>query len=137
VGDTKKNELKPWLKKQFCIPPEGNAEFVYHMEDVLEVYHRPYDPRFPKVCMDEGSKQLLAHAREPIPMQEGQPERVDYEYERNGVCSVFVAMEPETGACQVRVSKRRTKKDWALFLREVIDVHYPQAEKIVLVMDHL
>ncbi|HEY4389543.1 MAG TPA: hypothetical protein VGN34_34310, partial [Ktedonobacteraceae bacterium] len=57
VGDAKKNELKPWLKKQFCIPPEANAEFVYHMEDVLEVYHRPYDPRFPKICMDEGSKQ--------------------------------------------------------------------------------
>jgi len=107
------------------------------MEDVLEVYHRPYDPRFPKVCMDEGSKQLLAHTREPIPMQDSQPARVDYEYERKGVCSVFVAMEPETGACQVHASKRRTKKDWALFLREVIDVHYPQAEKIVLVMDNL
>jgi hypothetical protein len=70
-------------------------------------------------------------------MEVGQAERVDYEYERKGVCSVFVAMEPETGACQVRVRKRRTKKDWALFLREVIDVHYPQAEKIVLVMDNL
>jgi len=107
------------------------------MEDVLEVYYRPYDPRFPKICMDEGSKQLLAHTRKPIEMEVGQAERVDYEYERKGVCSVFVAMEPETGACQVRVRKRRTKKDWALFLREVIDVHYPQAEKIVLVMDNL
>ena len=137
MGDAKKNELKPWLKQQFCIPPKANAEFVYHMEDVLEVYHRPYDPRFPKICMDEGSKQLLAHTREPIEMEAGQAERVDYEYERKGVCSVFVAMEPETGACQVRVSKRRTRKDWALFLREVIDLHYPQAEKIVLVMDNL
>jgi transposase len=107
------------------------------MEDVLEVYHRPYDPRYPKICMDEGSKQLLAHTREPIGMEVGQAERVDYEYERKGVCSVFVAMEPETGACHLQVSKRRTRKDWALFMREVIDVHYPQAEKIVLVMDNL
>lgn len=135
--DAKKNELKPWLKKSFCIPPEANAEFVYHLEDVLEVYHRPYDPRFPKICMDEGSKPLLAHTRKPIEMEAGEPERVDYEYERKGVCSVFLAMEPETGACQVRVSKQRTKQDWALFLREVIDQHYPDAEKIVLVMDNL
>nr|WP_157507428.1 IS630 family transposase [Ktedonobacter racemifer] len=133
----KKNELKPWRKKPFCIPPEANAECVYHMEDVLEVYQRPYDPRVPKMCMDEGSKQVLAHTRKPIPMEAGEPERVDDEYERKGVCSVFLAMEPETGACQVRVSKRRTKKDWALFLRDVIDLHYPHAEKIVLVMDNL
>ena len=107
------------------------------MEDVLEVYQRPYDPRCPKICMDEGSKQVLAHTRKPIEMEAGQAERVDYEYERKGVCSVFVALEPETGACQVKVSKRRTKKDWALFVREVIDVHYPEAEKIVLVLDNL
>jgi hypothetical protein len=87
--------------------------------------------------MDEGSTQVLAHTRKPIAMEVGQAERVEYEYERKGVCRVFLAMEPETGACQVRVSKQRTKKDWALFVREVIDVHYPQAEKIVLVMDNL
>lgn len=133
----KKNELKPWLKQSFCIPAEANADFVYHMEDVLDVYQRPYDARFPKVCLDEGSKQLLAHTREPIPMERGTAERVDYEYERKGVCSLFVFMEPETGACQVHVSQRRTKKDWALFVREMIDLHYPQAEKIVLVMDNL
>ncbi len=104
------------------------------MEDVLSVYQRPYDPRLPKICMDEGSKQLLSHSREPIKMQVGKAERIDYEYEREGVCSVFVAVEPETGACLLRVSERRTKKDWARFLREVIDVHYPHAEKIVLVM---
>lgn len=80
------------------------------MEDVLEVYSRPYDPRFPKICIDEGSKQLPAHTRKPIEMEVGQAERVDYEYERKGVCSVFVAMKPETGACQVRVRKRRTKR---------------------------
>lgn len=107
------------------------------MEDVLEVYHRPYDLRWPKICMDEGSKQLLAHTRKPIQMEAGEPERVDYEYERKGVCSVFVAVEPETGACVLRTSERRTRKDWAQFLREVMEVHYPQAEKIVLVMDNL
>ena len=107
------------------------------MEDVLEVYHRPYDPKCPKICMDEGSKQLLAHTRKPIEMEAGEPERVDYEYERKGVCSVFVAMEPETGVCHVQASKRRTRKDWALFMREVMEVHSPQAEKIVLVMDNL
>jgi len=107
------------------------------MEDVLDVYQRRYDPQVPKICMDEGSKQLLAHTRQPIQMEKGSPERVDYEYERKGVCSVFVAMEPETGACLVRVSKRRTKKDWALFLRDVMDNQYPHAEKIVLVMDNL
>lgn len=133
----KNNELKPWLKKQYCIPPEANADFVYHMEDVLEVYQRPYDARFPKLCMDEGSKQLLAHTREPVKMQAGKAERIDYEYEREGVCNVFVAVEPETGACLLQVSERRTKQEWAQFLREVIDVHYSQAEKIVLVMDNL
>jgi transposase len=107
------------------------------MEDVLEVYHRPYDPRWPQICMDEGSKQLLAHTRSPIQMEAGQAERVDYEYERKGVCSVFIAVEPATGACHLRVSNQRTKKDWALFLREVMEVHYPQAGKIVLVMDNL
>jgi hypothetical protein len=87
--------------------------------------------------MDEGSKQLLAHTRQPIEMEAGEPERVDYEEERKGVCRVFVAMEPETGACHVQARKRRTGKDWALFMREVMEVHYPQAEKIVLVMENL
>ena len=74
-----KNELKPWLKEQWCIPPKANAECVSHMEDVLEVYTRPYDARFPQICLDEGSKQLLAETREPLPMQPGEPERIDSE----------------------------------------------------------
>lgn len=137
MGHTKKNELKPWQKQQFCLPSEANVEFVYHMEDVLEGYQRPYDQEAPKICMDEGCKQVRTDTRQPIPMEAGQAERIDYEYERKGVCSVFVAVEPETGACQLRVSERRTRKDWALFLREVIQVQYPQAKKIVLVMDNL
>ena len=107
------------------------------MEDVLEVYHRPYDARFPQVCMDEGSKQLLADKREGEPMEPGKPARYDNEYERKGTISVFVACEPLGGKRMITVSKRRTKKEWACFMRELIDVHYPDAEKLVLVMDNL
>jgi DDE superfamily endonuclease len=107
------------------------------MEDVLDVYHRPFDARYPQVCMDEGSKQLLSDKREGEPMRPGQSERYDNEYERHGTMSVFVAVEPLGGKRLLRVSKRRTKKDWALFMRDLIDMHYPDAEKIVLVMDNL
>jgi DDE superfamily endonuclease len=107
------------------------------MENTLEVYQRPYDARFPQICMDEGSKQLLADTREPLSLEKGKPKREDYEYERKGVCSVFVASEPLAGKRIVKVTERRTKKDWARFMREVIDVHYPDAEKLILVMDNL
>lgn len=107
------------------------------MEDTLEVYKRPYEPRFPQICMDEGSKQLLAETREPIPMEKGKPKREDNEYEREGTCSIFVACEPLTGKRYLKVTERRTKKDWADFMQEVIDIHYKDAEKIILVMDNL
>lgn len=90
------NELKPWIHKQWCIPTQADAEFVYHMEDVLEVYTRPYHPRYPQVCMDEINTQLLAETREALPMEPGKPRREDYEYERQGVCNVFLACEPLT-----------------------------------------
>lgn len=131
------NELKPWLKEQWCIPPKKNAEFVCHMEDILDVYHLPYVPQRPQVCMDEGSKQLLSDKRERLPMAKGKPERYDNEYERHGTVSVFMACEPLAGKRVVKVSQQRTKKDWAYFMRELIDQHYPTAEKIVLVMDNL
>lgn len=83
------NQLKPWIKKQWCIPTPPDADFVYHMEDVLEVYTRPYDPARPQICMDEINTQLLADVREPLPMAPGKPERQDYEYERQGVCNIF------------------------------------------------
>lgn len=107
------------------------------MEDVLEVYKRPYDPRFPPICMDEGSKQLLAETREPLPMKKGEPKREDYEYEREGTCSLFLACEPLAGKRYLKVRERRTKKDWATFMQELIDVQYREAEKIILVMDNL
>jgi hypothetical protein len=107
------------------------------MEDVLEVYHRPYDPRFPKINMDEGSKQLLAEKRDPLPMEPGKVRREDSEYERRGTCSIFVAVEPLRGKRFLKVTPHRKKEDWAYFMRGVIDEHYADAEKVILVMDNL
>src|SRR6266571_5449162 len=131
------NELKPWLNKQWCIPPKSNAEFVCQMEEVLAVYTRPYDERRPQVCVDETSKQLISETRVPLPMQPGQPECSDYEYERQGTCNLFVACEPLAGKRYVQVTQQRTKADFARFMRDLVDVYYPAAEKIVLVMDNL
>lgn len=107
------------------------------MEDVLDVYHRPYDPRFPQVCMDETSKQLVADSRPVLPMQPGCPARVDYEYVRNGVGNVFMFFEPLRGFRQVMVREQRTKADWAWCIKALVDVHYREAERIVLVLDNL
>lgn len=107
------------------------------MEDVLSVYTRPYDPRYPQICMDESAKQLLQDKRESLPEQPGQPERVDYTFEAAGMCKLFLACEPLAGRRQVKVTERRTSQDWAHFIRELVDIHYPKAEKLVLVMDNL
>lgn len=107
------------------------------MEDVLSVYQRPYDPRFPQVCLDEINKQLLKDVEPALPLRPGSCEKVDHEYEREGVGNVFLACEPLTGKRYTKVTARRTKADWACFVRDLIDMHYPQAEKIVLVMDNL
>lgn len=107
------------------------------MEDVLSVYTRPEDARFPLICMDEGGKSLQANTHDPLPMEPGEVEREDYEYEREGTVSVFLAVEPLAGKRIVEVRARRTKADWAFFMRELLEVHYPTAEKLVLVMDNL
>jgi DDE superfamily endonuclease len=107
------------------------------MEDVLDVYHRPYDPRYPQVCMDEASKQLIADTRVPLPPAPGQPARVDYEYERKGVANLFLFCEPLRGWRSVAVTERRTRIDWAHAIKELLDVHYPEAERVVLVLDNL
>lgn len=132
-----KNDLKPWLEKQWVIPPQANAEFVCAMEDVLEVYKRPHDPQRPVVCLDETSKQLIGETRTPVPATPGQPRRVDYEYERKGTANLFMTFEPLAGKRWVKVTQRRTAKDFAEVIRELVDEHYPQATKIVLVMDNL
>ena len=125
------------MKQCWCIPPEANAEFVCAMEDVLEVYQRPFDPKRPLVCMDEISKQLLADSRPPLPLQPGTPERWDYEYVRHGTANVFLFFAPLLGQRHLKVTDQRTRKDWAEAMREIIDRHFPEAERIDLVMDNL
>ena len=107
------------------------------MEDIIEVYHRPYDPLVPVICMDESNKKLVSHTREPLPLAPGKPLRVDDEYVRHGVADIFMAVEPMGGNRVVSITERRTRIDWAVFMREVMDNHYPDADKIVLVMDNL
>ena len=106
------------------------------MEQVLDVYKRPYDPRRPLVCMDETPRQLIRETRLPLPASPGQAARYDYEYERCGVCNVFLAVEPLAGKRAVQVTRRKTKSDWALFVEGIARL-YPEAEKITLVMDNL
>ena len=118
------------------IPPQGNAEFVAAMERVLDVYRRPYDPARPVVCMDETPRQLIREVHVPIPARPGQCERHDYEYQRCGVCNVFMASEPLAGRRITKVTERKTKVDWAHFLHDIAAA-YPNANVITLVMDNL
>jgi transposase len=128
--------LKPWQKVQWVIPPGDNAEFVAQMEKVLDVYKRPYNKIYPVVCMDESPRQLIRETRIPIPARPGMTARHDYEYERCGVCNVFMAVEPLAGKRLVAITERKTKTDWALFLEQIAE-RYREADKIVLVMDNL
>lgn len=121
----------------WVIPPGQNAAFVYHMEDVLDVYQRPYDPARPLICMDETSKQLLGEIRTPLPVTPGYSARYDAEYVRQGVANLFLFSEPLAGKRPVRVTERRTQQDWAHVMRELIEETYADAERIVLVMDNL
>jgi hypothetical protein len=107
------------------------------MEDVLEVYTRPYDPRRPLVCLDETSKQLLRDTRAGQPPAPGRGSRVDYEYEREGVVNLFLCCEPLAGQRWVDVTAQRTRRDWAQQIQQLVDVRYPNAERIVLIMDNL
>ena len=132
----KKNELKPWLKKCWVIPPKENAAFVCAMEDVLEVYHRDYDENEVLVCMDETSKQQVKETRIPLVAESGKIEKYDYEYERNGVSNLFMLFAPLEGWRHVKVTDRHTKIDWAHLIKELVDDHFPD-KKIVLVMDNL
>jgi hypothetical protein len=123
--------------KTWCIPPQADADYVWRMEDVLQVYQLPYDPAYPQVCLDEASKQLIGEVAPPQPAAPGKPARVDYEYEREGTCNLFMMCEPLRGWRHVKVTERRTRKDWAACIKELVDVHYPQATKIRLVGDNL
>lgn len=121
----------------WCIPPKRNAAFVCAMENVLEVYRRPYDPKRPVVGMDEQPKQLIAETRTPMAPKPGQPAKVDYEYRRHGVASVWMFSEPLAGWRKVNVTDRRTAIDWAHQMRALVDVHYPDAERVTVVLDNL
>lgn len=119
------------------IPPEADAEFAACMEEVLDVYARPYDPRYPVVCMDEQPIPLLKETRTPIPGTKTHPRRVDYEYERAGTASIFLFCEPLAGWRQVTVRERRTKVDWAQEMENLLRTRYTSAEKVILVSDNL
>jgi transposase len=131
------NELKPWLKEEWCIPPKQNAEFVYRMEDVLEVYQRPEEARFPLICFDETPVQLISETRQSIPVKMGQPERYDYEYRREGTANLFMFFAPLLNWRHVKVTEQRTKADWAICIDELVHQHFPNAERCVLVEDNL
>ena len=107
------------------------------MEDILEVYQQPYDPKHPLICMDEMPKQLLMDKQEPMPMLTGQPERTDYAYQRGGVADLFMLFEPLAGKRHIEIRDQRRRLEWAEVMRHVSDVLYPQAEKIVVVLDNL
>jgi DDE superfamily endonuclease len=119
------------------IAPHASAGFVANMEDVLEVYHRPHDAQRPVVCLDETTKQMIAETRAPIPAAPGRKARHDYEYERNGVASLFMMFAPLEGWRCVKVTDRHAAVDYAHVLKDLSDTHFPDAAKIVLVQDNL
>jgi len=121
----------------WCIPPKQSAEFVYHMEDVLEVYHRPYDSQFPVVNLDETFKQLIGETREPLPMIPGNPRRYDNVYTRHGVASLFMVFEPLAGWRHVALTRQRRREEFAYVLRDLADGRYKNATKILLILDQL
>ena len=132
-----KNDLRPHLNDYWCIPPEEDAEFVANMEDILDVYQKPYDPKYPLWCMDEKPYQILGEAREPLPMRPGDLAKVDSEYVRNGTVSIFCFIQPHTGKLLHSVEPTRTAVDWAEKIKYLVNEVEPDAEKIILVMDNL
>ncbi len=125
------------MNDYWCIPSKEDADFVACMEDVLDVYELPYNPARPVVCMDEKPYQLLADMREPLPMRPGNDQKTDSEYKRNGTCSIFAFVEPLGGKHHVSVHEHRTAIDWAQEIKYLSDMMFPDAEKIILVMDNL
>ena len=132
-----KNDLRPHLNEYWRIPPEEDAEFVANMEDILDVYQQPYDPKYPLWCMDEKPYQILGEAREPLPMRPGDLSKTDSEYVRNGTVSIFCFVQPHTGKILHSVEPTRTAVDWAEKIKYLVDEVEPDAEKIILVMDNL
>jgi hypothetical protein len=119
------------------IPPKKSAAFVWRMEEVLDLYEKPYDPLRPVVCFDERPCRLIGDVREPLPMKPGRVERFDSEYERGGVCWVLMGFEPLSGWRELAVTERRRKQEFALAMRRLAEEHHPRAEKIRAVLDDL
>jgi transposase len=130
------NELKPWRKKMWCIP-KVDTEFVARMEDVLELYAEKPDEQHPVVCFDETPRQLIGESRVPVPPKPGRLARFDYEYVRNGTANVFMFVDAHRGWRHAKVTDHRTRFDFAECMRDLVDVHYPKAERIRVVMDNL
>lgn len=130
------NELKPWRKDMWCIP-QVDGEYVARMEDVLDLYAEPPDPKRPVICFDESPTQLIGEARKPIPAKPGQLERYDYEYRRNGTVNLFVFLDVHRPWRKVKVTDNRTALDFAACMRELTDVHFPKVERIRVVLDNL
>ena len=127
-----KRHVEYWV-----IPPEADAEFVAGMEEVLDVYQRPYDPKHPVICMDEQPVQLVGETRQPIPATKDHPKRVDYEYKRNGTAVVFMFSEPLAGWRKANARKQKTKVDWAREVGELLHTRYAECEQVTLVCDNL
>jgi hypothetical protein len=125
------------LKKEWKIPPKANAAFVAQMEDVLSIYARPFDPKRPLVTFDESNKEQHIEVIEPLPLERGQPQRYESTFERNGVSNMFMFFAPLHNWRHVKVTDRRTASDWAQCMKELVDVHFPDADKIVVVQDNL
>lgn len=136
ASDAEKNKLKPWLIKSWCIATITPL-FIKRMEAILALYRQPYNPRRPQVCFDEASHQLLDHTRPPVPAQPGHARKEDYEYERRGTRNLFVFVEPKTGQRAVLVTRHRKMRDFAYAMRYLVDVLYPEADCIDLVLDNL
>ena len=130
------NDLKPWRKDMWCIP-KVDGEYVARMEDVLDLYAEAPDPKRPVVCFDESPTQLIGEVRQPIPAEPGRLERYDCEYRRNGTVNLFVFLDAHRPWRRVKVTDRRTADDFALCMRELVDVHFPEAERIRVVLDNL
>jgi transposase len=130
------NGLKPWRRDMWCIP-EVNGEYVARMEDVLDLYAEAPDPERPVICFDETPVQLIGEVRQPIPAEPGQLERYDYEYRRNGTVNLFVFLDVNRPWRKVKVTQRRTARDYAHCMRDLVDVHYPEATCIRVVQDNL
>ena len=130
------NALKPWRQKMWCVP-KIDGEYVARMEDVLDLYAEPPDPKRPVVCFDESPIQLIGEVRQPIPAAPGQVERFDYEYRRNGTVNLFVAVDAHRPWRKVKVTEQRTARDFASGMRELVDVDFPEAERIRVVLDNL